>query len=119
MRRRCRKAPSPPRSIWRPIIKPGPLNTVAEADRPHIVDQPGMRHKYLPLRHDPATGAISSGGRYLFRSYEDATKFRDFLEAKVFPSEQKNLLEASVLLQHSPVRLVRGWRTRSRSDHYA
>src|SRR6516164_3144588 len=71
-----------------PIIKPGPLNTVAEADRPHIVDQPGMRHKYLPLRHDPATGAISSGGRYLFRGYEDATKFRDFLEAKVFPSEQ-------------------------------
>jgi hypothetical protein len=45
-----------------PTIKPGPLNTVAEADRPHIVDQPGMRHKYLPLRHDPATGAISSGG---------------------------------------------------------
>jgi len=71
-----------------PIIKPGPLNTLAEADRPHIVDQPGMRHKYLPLRHDPATGAISSGGRYLFRGYEDATKFRDFLEAKVFPSER-------------------------------
>jgi len=71
-----------------PRIKPGPLNTVAEADRPHIVDQPGMRHKYLPLHHDPATGAISSGGRYLFRSYEDATKFRDFLETKVFPGEQ-------------------------------
>src|SRR5262249_25629690 len=71
-----------------PIIKPGALNTVAEADRPHLVDQPGMRHKYLPLRHDPATGAISSGGRYLFRSYEDATKFRDFLEVKVFPGEQ-------------------------------
>jgi len=71
-----------------PIIKPGPLNTVAEADRPHLIDQPGMRHKYLPLRHDPATGAISSGGRYLFRGYEDATKYRDFLEAKVFPGEQ-------------------------------
>jgi hypothetical protein len=71
-----------------PIIKPGPLNTVAEEDRPHIVDKPGMRHKYLPLRHDPATGAISSGGCYLFRGYEDATKFRDFLEAKVFPGEQ-------------------------------
>ena len=64
-----------------PTIKPGPLNTVAEADRPHLVDQPGMRHKYLPLRHDPATGAISSGGRYLFRGYEDATKYRHFLEA--------------------------------------
>jgi hypothetical protein len=69
-------------------IKPGALNTLAEVDRPHLVDQPGMRHKYLPLRHDPATGAISSGGRYLFRGYEDATKYRDFLEAKVFPGEQ-------------------------------
>src|SRR5215469_14633676 len=69
-------------------IKSGPLNTVAEVDRPHLVDQPGMRHKYLPLRRDPATGAISTGGRYLFRSYEDATKYRDFLEAKVFPGEQ-------------------------------
>jgi hypothetical protein len=70
-----------------PIIKPGPLNTLAEADRPQMVDQPGMRHKYLPLRHDPATGAISTGGRYLFRSNKDAIKYRDFLEAKVFPSE--------------------------------
>ena len=33
-----------------PTIKLGPLNTLAEADRPHLVDQPGMRHKYLPLR---------------------------------------------------------------------
>ena len=37
-----------------------------------------MRHKYLPLHHEPATGAISSGGRYLFRGYEDATNYRDF-----------------------------------------
>jgi hypothetical protein len=58
-----------------PIIKPGPLNTVAEADRPHLVDQPGMRHKYLPLRHDPATGAISSGGRYLFRARPSTATF--------------------------------------------
>jgi len=71
-----------------PIIKPGELNTIAEVDRPYMADQPGMRHKYLPLRHDPATGAISTGGRYLFRGYEDATKYRDFLEAKVIPGEQ-------------------------------
>jgi hypothetical protein len=70
-----------------PGLKPGELNTRAEVDRPHLVDQPGMRHKYLPLRHDPATGALSSGGRYLFRHYEDATRYRDFLEAKVFPGE--------------------------------
>jgi hypothetical protein len=71
-----------------PSIRPGPLNTMAEAHRPHIVDQPGMRHKYLPLSHDPATGDLSTGGRYLFRSYEDATKFHDWLEAKVLPGEQ-------------------------------
>ena len=96
-----------------PIIKPGALNTVAEADRPHLVDQPGMRHKYLPLRHDPATGALSSGGRYLFRHYEDATKYRDFLEAKVFPSEQTTFF-------FNTVRLAwwRDWRVRSRSDHH-
>ena len=41
------------------MIKPGPLNTVAEADRLHLVNQPGMRHKYLPLRHAPATEPYS------------------------------------------------------------
>jgi len=71
-----------------PIVKAGALNTLVEEDRPYIVGLSGMRHKYVPLRHDPATGAISTGGRYLFRSYEDAIKFRDFLEAKVFPGEQ-------------------------------
>jgi hypothetical protein len=44
-----------------------------------------MLQKYLPLRHEPATEAISTGGRYLFREYEDAIKYRDFLETKVFP----------------------------------
>jgi hypothetical protein len=100
-----------------PIIKPGPLNTVAEADRPHLVDQPGMRHKYLPLRHDPATGAISSGGRYLFRGYEDATKYRDYLEAKVFPGEQTTFWKRPFFV--NTVRFAwRDWRARSHSDHH-
>jgi hypothetical protein len=81
-----------------PVIKPGPLNTLAETDRPHLVDQPGMRHKYVPLRHDPATGAITSGGRYLFRSYDDATKYRDFLEAKIFPGELTTFWNRSVFI---------------------
>jgi hypothetical protein len=81
-----------------PIIKPGPLNTLAEEDRPHLVDQPGMRHKYLPLRHDPATGAISTGGRYLFHLYEEASTYRDFLEAKVFPGEQTTFWKRSFFL---------------------
>ena len=71
-----------------PQIGAGALNTLAEGERSHFVNQPGMRHKYMPLRHNPATGALSSGGRYLFRRYEDAIEYRDFLEAKVFPGEQ-------------------------------
>jgi hypothetical protein len=123
------------------IIKPGPLNTVAEADRPQLVDQPGMRHKYLPLRHDPATGAISTGGRYLFHTYEDATKYRDFLasnatacpmqnskracqgclprilEAKVFPGEQTTFWKRPFFV--NTVRFAwRDWRARSHSDHH-
>jgi hypothetical protein len=95
-----------------PTIKPGSLNTVAEVDRPHLVDQPGMRHKYLPLRHDPATGAISTGGRYLFRSYEDATNYRDFLEAKVFPSEQTTFWKRPFFI--NTVRFA--WRVTSAND---
>jgi hypothetical protein len=30
-----------------PIIMPGPLKTVAEEDRPHLVDQRGMRGRSL------------------------------------------------------------------------
>jgi hypothetical protein len=70
-----------------PGVTAGEVNTLAEADRPRFVDRPGMRHKYLPLRHDPATGALSTGGRYLFRSYQDAVHYRNFLEDKVFPGE--------------------------------
>jgi hypothetical protein len=89
-----------------PLIAPGPLNTVAEADRPHVVDQPGMRHKYLPLRHDPATGAISGGGRYLFRTYQEAVNFRDFLEAKIFPGEETTFWKRPFFI--NPVRFA--WR---------
>ncbi|WP_027583989.1 hypothetical protein [Bradyrhizobium sp. Ai1a-2] len=71
-----------------PVVRPGSLNTLVEQDRPPIVDQSGMRHKYVPLRHDPVTGAISSGGRYLFRGYEDAIRFRDYLDGLTFPGEQ-------------------------------
>ena len=90
------------------IIKPGPLNTVAEADRPQLVDQPGMRHKYLPLRHDPATGAISTGGRYLFHTYEDATKYRDFLASNATACPMQNSKRACQELSFRA-----SWRRRS------
>src|SRR6516225_6689591 len=71
-----------------PIIKPGELNTLAEVDRPYMADQPGMRHKYLPLRHVTATGGKSTAGRYMFRGYEDAKGVRARASPKVLPGEQ-------------------------------
>lgn len=69
-----------------PGVTPGILTTVVEADRPSFI-RPGMLRKYLPLRFDPATGAISAGGRYLFDTYGHATAFRDQLEELVVPGE--------------------------------
>ena len=43
-----------------PTIKPGPLNTVAEADRPHLIDQPGMRHWSSPVNRQPSGSVRSS-----------------------------------------------------------
>ncbi len=71
-----------------PEVTPGLLSTVVEADRPSVVHMPGMRHKYLPMRHDPADGALAAGGRYLFKTYEDACGFRDFLESCTMEGEQ-------------------------------
>jgi hypothetical protein len=69
-------------------VTPGLLSTVVEADRPSVVHMPGMRHKYLPMRYDPADGALAAGGRYLFHGYEDACRFRDFLETCTMDGEE-------------------------------
>jgi hypothetical protein len=71
----------------RPGLTPGLLSTLVEADRPTVVKMPGMRHKYLPMLYDPATGCVAGGGRYLFRTYENAVAFRDFLESCTMPGE--------------------------------
>lgn len=47
-----------------------------ERDREIMTLRPGMRQKHLPVQVDPATGRMSSGGRYLFDSYEDAEAYR-------------------------------------------
>lgn len=47
-----------------------------ERDREVMVRQPGMLHKHLPVRIDPASGAAFSGGRYLFDTYENAEAYR-------------------------------------------
>jgi hypothetical protein len=42
--------------------------------------RPGMRHKYTPLRFDPATGLRQLGGRYLFETWENAVDYARFTE---------------------------------------
>jgi hypothetical protein len=42
------------------------LINMLEIERRSMDVRPGMRHKYTPLRFDPATGARQVGGRYLF-----------------------------------------------------
>ena len=46
-----------------------------ENERPSMDGRPGMRHKYMPLRFDPATGAHQVGGRYLFDSWDDVVDY--------------------------------------------
>jgi hypothetical protein len=40
--------------------------------------RPGMRHKYTPLRFDPATGVLQIGGRYLFETWENVVDYLRF-----------------------------------------
>jgi NADPH:quinone reductase len=49
-----------------------------ENERPSMDIRRGMRHKYLPLRFDPATGAHLVGGRYLFDSWGDVMDYVNF-----------------------------------------
>ena len=52
--------------------------TKLEIDRKKMDVRPGMRHKYTPLRFDPATGIHQMGGRYLFETWEDAVDYHRF-----------------------------------------
>lgn len=49
---------------------------VLERDRMFMAARPGFIRKLVPFRIDPATGALSSGGRYLFATREDANAYR-------------------------------------------
>ncbi len=59
------------------VVGDMPPNGVAaaiERDRPFFVAHPGFYRKLIPLRRE-ADGTIFSGGRYLFRTYEQAVDF--------------------------------------------
>jgi hypothetical protein len=59
------------------------LVTSAESERPSMDNRPGMRHKYTPLRFDPATGARLAGGRYLFDEWEDVLDYLRFTSSEL------------------------------------
>ena len=65
-------------------LAPGlPLQQVVtnlEVGRKRMDVRPGMRHKYTPLRQDPATGLRQLGGRYLFETWENAVDYERFTE---------------------------------------
>jgi hypothetical protein len=52
--------------------------TNLEVGRKTMDVRPGMRHKYTPLRFDPATGAHQIGGRYLFDTWENVVDYLRF-----------------------------------------
>jgi hypothetical protein len=54
------------------------LVDMVEIERRSMDVRPGMRHKYMPLRFDPASGARQVGGRYLFDSWHDAVDYNTF-----------------------------------------
>lgn len=55
------------------------LAPVIERDRIYMALQPGMLHKHIPIRPDPATQTIFGGGRYLFDTFENAKDYKDFV----------------------------------------
>ena len=54
-----------------------------ENERPSMDIRPGMRHKYMPLRFDPATGAHLVGGRYLFDNWDDVVDYVRFTSTEL------------------------------------
>ncbi|MGW1979546.1 hypothetical protein [Streptomyces sp. NPDC001889] len=61
------------------------LVDMLERERPNMDIRPGMRHKYTPLRFDPATGVTYIGGRYLFDTWENVLDYHHFTNEELFP----------------------------------
>lgn len=59
------------------------LVDMVEIERRSMDVRPGMRHKYTPLRFDPATGARQVGGRYLFDTWEHAVEYNAFTSTEL------------------------------------
>ena len=59
------------------------LVDMVETERRSMDVRPGMRHKYMPLRFDPATGARQVGGRYLFDTWDNAVAYNTFTSTEL------------------------------------
>jgi hypothetical protein len=62
------------------------LPAVIERDRMYMAARPGMLHKHIPFRPDPAAGVDGgvafAGGRYLFDTVEHARDYERFVKAE-------------------------------------
>lgn len=54
------------------------LVNMQEIERRSMDVRPGMRNKYMPLSYDRVTGALVTGGRYLFDTWENVIDYGRF-----------------------------------------
>lgn len=59
------------------------LTDMVEIERRTMDIRPGMRHKYTPLRFDPATGVRQVGGRYIFDTWENVLDYDRFTSSEL------------------------------------
>jgi hypothetical protein len=60
-------------------VSPMDIVPMIERDRAVMTARPGFVRKFIPLRNDPASGDLLSGGRYLFRTARDARQYQTWL----------------------------------------
>jgi hypothetical protein len=75
-----------------------PVAITLERDRTLMARRAGMIRKHIPLRIDPATGNLQSGGRYLFDTAENARDYKRFVER--FAIDGVKFLERPIFLDH-------------------
>ncbi len=60
-------------------VSPLDIVPMIERDRTVMTARSGFLRKLIPLRIDPASGNFLSGGRYLFRTAQDARQYQTWL----------------------------------------
>jgi hypothetical protein len=60
-------------------VSPLDIVPMIERDRTVMTARPGFLRKFIPLRIDPASGNLLTGGRYLFHTAQDARRYQTWL----------------------------------------